>query len=419
MVVSMLDGCGDQCGWIASFFAALTYGSYGVPIKETKKMDVHPLVLQVWYCSSYHWFFPNDLSILATCCWVSHTHPSFAPKSYKTLVFFLTCWFVILLGVQPRWTPWGILSGLLWVSGGTGGIYGIRNAGMALAVGTWASVMVMINFIWGILIFHEPIHNFTNTCHAFFLLGLGLVGMSRYSSVPRPTTASNIIKAGNEDIQALFSEESRQRQRNSKDTSPNDDDEFLKLLGETNEPTRKELKIPFFGGTMAMTQRQLGILGAVVNGVLSGSSLIPLHYAKKEGFGGATYMVPFACGSMIANFAFWVILFLYQFCQSGGSPTGAWEKLPSWHFRQLWAPGLCAGLLLSMGMFGSILSVTYLGQGVGNSLVQSKILISGMWGICWYKEITERPAIVKWFLSAAITVTGVLWLSYEHIKGGH
>jgi hypothetical protein len=47
MVVSMLDGCGDQCGWIASFFAALTYGSYGVPIKETKKMDVHPLVLQV------------------------------------------------------------------------------------------------------------------------------------------------------------------------------------------------------------------------------------------------------------------------------------------------------------------------------------------------------------------------------------
>lgn len=384
----MLDGCGDQCGWIASFFAALTYGSYGVPIKETKKMDVHPLVLQ----------------------------------SYKTLVFFLTCWFVILLGVQPRWTPWGVLSGLLWVSGGTGGIYGIRNAGMALAVGTWASVMVMINFIWGILIFHEPIHNFTNTCHAFFLLGLGLVGMSRYSSAPRPTTASSIIKAGNEDIQVLFSEESRQRQRNSKDTSPNendDDDEFLKLLDETNEPTRKELKVPFFGGTMAMTRRQLGILGAVVNGFLSGSSLIPLHYAKKEGFGGAKYMVPFACGSMIANFGFWVILFLYQFCQSGGSPTGAWEKLPSWHFRQLWAPGLCAGLLLSMGMFGSILSVTYLGQGVGNSLVQSKILISGMWGICWYKEITERPAIVKWFLSAAITVTGVLWLSYEHIKGGH
>ncbi len=66
-----------------------------------------------------------------------------------------------------------------------------------------------------------------------------------------------------------------------------------------------------------------------------------------------------------------------------------------------------------------ILAVTYLGQGVGNSLVQSKILISGLWGICWYKEIKERPAIFKWFFSATVAIIGVLWLSYEHKSGGH
>jgi hypothetical protein len=87
--------------------------------------------------------------------------------------------------------------------------------------------------------------------------------------------------------------------------------------------------------------------------------------------------------------------------------------------RKLWFPGLCAGLLLSIAIFGSILAVTYLGQGVGNSLVQTKILISGLWGICWYKEITERPAILKWFLSAAVTISGVIWLSLEHKSGGH
>lgn len=47
MPVSIFDGCGDQCGWIAAFVAALANGTFGVPIKETKKIDVHPLVMQV------------------------------------------------------------------------------------------------------------------------------------------------------------------------------------------------------------------------------------------------------------------------------------------------------------------------------------------------------------------------------------
>jgi hypothetical protein len=47
MPVSIFDGCTEQCGWTAAFVGALTYGSYGVPIKETKKIDVHPLVVQV------------------------------------------------------------------------------------------------------------------------------------------------------------------------------------------------------------------------------------------------------------------------------------------------------------------------------------------------------------------------------------
>ena len=34
-----------------------------------------------------------------------------------------------------------------------------------------------------------------------------------------------------------------------------------------------------------------------------------------------------------------------------------------------------SGILLTIAMFGSILSVTYLGQGIGNSVVQSKIVI--------------------------------------------
>ena len=42
-MVSDFDGCTETCGWIAAVVAAITYGSYGVPIKATKDIDVHPL----------------------------------------------------------------------------------------------------------------------------------------------------------------------------------------------------------------------------------------------------------------------------------------------------------------------------------------------------------------------------------------
>ncbi len=71
----MLDQCSETCGWIAGIIAALSFGTFGVPIKSAKaKLKVDPLVMQ----------------------------------SYKSLLCFLTCWLVIPLGEPLRFTPWGI-----------------------------------------------------------------------------------------------------------------------------------------------------------------------------------------------------------------------------------------------------------------------------------------------------------------------
>ena len=99
--MSALDGCTDWCGAVFAFVAAVSYGSYGVPIKNTKHIDVDPFVFQ----------------------------------SYKTFVMFATCWLVIFLHESIAFTPWGVLGGAMWVLGGTGGIYAIRWAGLAIAVG--------------------------------------------------------------------------------------------------------------------------------------------------------------------------------------------------------------------------------------------------------------------------------------------
>jgi len=411
-----LSSCSDGCGWVAALFGAVLYGSYGVPIKNTKHIPVHPLVLQ----------------------------------TFKSVTMFVTCWLVMLLGIQPRWTPWGLLSGLLWVSGGTCGIYAIRMAGLAVAVGTWSSVMCCINFIWGILIFQEPISHFSTTMGSFLLLGLGLVGMSHFSSPefsqkaphnnhllcvdkekedmaeegdlmemttplqplnPKETSPSGITSRGDK--------QERLVETAGRDENDNSDDQTGGFLSET-----KDGRVVIFpcdkrgpnGGTCAttVTQRTAGILGAVLNGVLAGSSLIPVHYAKAQGLGGANYYISFACGSVIANTVVWALLIFVRYENSLAFTCH--HLLPNrQHFRELLIPGLSAGFLLSVAMFFSILAVTYLGQGVGNSVVQSKILISGLWGILWFGEIRGCRTIVFWLLSALLSICGILLLSHERL----
>jgi glucose uptake protein GlcU len=393
-MVDFFDSCTDSCGWAAAVIAALAYGSFGVPIKETKDIDVHPLVLQ----------------------------------SYKTFVMFVMCWGVILLGVEVKFTRWGLLSGLLWVLGGTGGVYGIRMAGLAIAVGTWASIMIMVNFFFGILIFREPVHDIWGTMASFLLLILGLVGMSLFSA-HKPKEHTTVVDETNKTEESLTDGSSSDYQnleshahKRSVDSDPENSfterDETTAAICKNNENRDHEAHVVIFAGRLPLTKRQCGILGAAMNGVLTGGSLIPLHYAKEEGFGGAKYIISMACGAFLSNILIWGAFFLYSMMahrDTARSVQDILQTMPRWHFRKLWLPGSIAGILLSIGMFGSILAVTYLGQGVGNSLVQTKILVSGVWGILWFKEITGTSTILKWFLSATVAVLGIVWLSLERL----
>jgi glucose uptake protein GlcU len=398
--MSVFDTCTDACGWVAAVIAALSYGSFGVPVKGTSHIPVHPLMLQ----------------------------------SYKTLVMFLTCWGVIFLGVDIAFTKWGLLSGLLWVIGGTGGIYGIRCAGLAIAVGTWASIMVMINFLFGILIFQEPVADIFGTVCSFLLLILGLVGMSRYSA-PQPQEESSVVaeEAGGENDDS-DNAENLSYQSFTEDANVNSgavqlepelemeglrrDTENTALQPSSAHNEDQATHLAFLDGRISLTKRQCGILGAAMNGVMTGGSLVPVHYAIEEGFGGARYFPSMACGALLANISLWSLYFVVQAvvdARRGCSLRETMDRMPLLYFRELWFPGLLAGLLLSLAMFTSILAVTYLGQGVGNSLVQTKILVSGLWGIFWYHEIVGAGTIAKWFASAGICMTAIIWLSLERL----
>ena len=386
------EGCGDPCGWMAAALAALSYGSYGVPIKATLDIDVHPLVLQ----------------------------------TYKTFALFSLSWIVLLLGEKAKWSEYGIFAGFLWVSGGAFGILGIRNAGMAVAVGTWASVMVLINFFWGLLIFREPVHSFPRACMAFGALICGLIGMSKFSagSKAQPTgPVSNNVRSevelhpSSSSSPAIIGNLSSRRRIDCEDVMPmlpledSEKHDSPSVGFEDNDKQAKAIHINVLG--VPLTKRNFGILCAVLNGVLAGSSLIPMHFAKAHGCFGFSFILSFGSGSLAANIALWVLYLIYVQNTEGTTLMGAWAMMPPLYLKELWFRGLLAGILITVAMFSSIVAISFLGQGVGNSLVQTKILISGLWGIFWFKEVKDTRAIAKWFGSAALCVASILWLSYE------
>ena len=97
-------------------------------------------------------------------------------------------------------------------------------------------------------------------------------------------------------------------------------------------------------------------------------------------------MMSYAVGAFTANLHVWLIYYIVVLVVVRRRPplsSSSWGDrlvraagdMPDPHWNQLWKPGICAGLLLAMAMFGSILAVTYLGQGIGNSVIQAKIII--------------------------------------------
>ncbi|KAL7464956.1 hypothetical protein ACHAXS_005284 [Conticribra weissflogii] len=424
------ERCNELCGYAAAIAAAISYGSFGVPVKSevAKRLDVDPLVMQ----------------------------------SYKSIMCFLCCWLIIPMGEPIRFTPWGIVSGIFWVPGGVAGIYGIRNAGLAVAVGTWSSIIVLSSFFWGIFVFHEKVKSISGACGAIATLIIGILGMSFFSRPPKKTKdiekGEIVIPAGG-------------------DSSPNDEDGIRKRLfppspekgavrGKTKkvpkardspkeQPPRsgngivsapsstsltpievefllkktssaegvssldsdiseKKNLITLCNGNIIMTKRQVGMLAAAFNGGWGGTNLVPLHFASREGFGGPGYVISFACGSMIVTISLWFFRYIYELHRLDGAFVKAFHALPSFYFRQMWLQGALSGILYSLGNFMSIIAVTHLGQGVGYSFTQTSMLVSGLWGIFKFGEIKGKTTILKWLSAATLAVTGILWLSYEH-----
>jgi hypothetical protein len=165
-------------------------------------------------------------------------------------------------------------------------------------------------------------------------------------------------------------------------------------------------------GNFGLTRYQLGVLAAINNGLLAGSILVPLKYAGSSNQ-GMQFVISQGIGAVTATITFWLLRYLYNVMTKGSFVHG-YNALPSFYFEEMWRPGCLAGSLWSIGNVSGIIAVTVLGLGIGQSVIQASMLISGLWGLFYYNEVSAGKDILLWLLSASVALVGVLWLSRVH-----
>ena len=349
----------EWIGLLAAFVAALSFGSYSVPMKgeAATKCDVDALVFQ----------------------------------SYKSFMVFAMSWLVLLSDTKPSFTWWGLVSASLWVPAGTCGIYAVRRAGLAVSVGIWASVIVFISFLWGICIFGEQISSISGTIGAASLLCVGLWGIAYFSSPSHQKGRSKAILQHHVEEMGPFVQKDIEADpltdgstanygatadEAAVELEPLTDDGYVKLdlqhFPHSGKPPWSEKEVDLI--IIHDTQYHLGLAMAALNGFLAASIMVPLHYAGHAK--GLKFAISFGTGAMIVTALMWLVR-LANNAVKMGSIRQAYNTLPSFHIRVMWAPGCLAGALYSVGNFSSILAISTLGDFLGYSLGQGECVLDG------------------------------------------
>ena len=396
----------EVAGIIAALLAAICFGSYGVPMKgETAtKVDVDPLVFQ-----SYKAFAMLVISSILICI-NNFTAILFnnSNSNFQTWTF------------STDFTPWAFVSAFLWVPGGTAGVYAIRRAGLAISVGIWSCVIVILSFGWGVLIFNEKQKSALGAFGAMVVLCTGLCGIAYFSSVEV-------------DMKKLRGQSASVGETTPLTKKKKDTDEVamdLEMFPHCGAQPHSHQKVRLLSGhTFNIEKYHLGLFMAVVNGILAATIMVPLHYAPPESTQGIGYSMSFGIAAILVVLLLWFLRYLllaldiFIYHPNGELSTiqiaieslkTGYKELPSFHVTQMWRPGLLSGVLYSMGNLFGIISIQHLGDFMGYSLNQSSMIVSGLWGLFYYHEIPGELNMIGFLISSFIVFVGILLLASQH-----
>ncbi|XP_065179691.1 transmembrane protein 144 homolog A-like [Sycon ciliatum] len=269
---------------------------------------------------------------------------------------------------------WGIIGAGLLVPCQIFGYIAINNVGYAVGPAVWAGLTMVVSFLWGVLMFKEELESLPGSIGGLCLLCVGIGGAAMcQSEVP------------NRVVGMCFG---------------HSEDEQRSLLSvQSSKPSEGDSSQSGGGGSFI-----IGITAAIVVGVLNGSLMVPFHYYSKavsDPNAAISYSVNFAAGIAIVTLP---VVFTWFLIKHG-------TNWPPFHFYRVGLQGLVTGFYWACGYFLATYATQYLGNAVGYPLTQTCILVNGLWGILYYKEIRGKVKVSLFAMSALIIIGGAAVLA--------
>jgi len=251
-----------------------------------------------------------------------------------------------------------IISGWLFVLGVAASFLAIDYIGMALAQGVWAGSATLVSYFWGTIIFGEIPSSPATSVIGLVILIAGVMGI-----VFSDTIGKNLTNHSN--YEAVDEEE------NEDDTRKNAADASLYWRG---------------------------VVWASLVGIFGGSILAPTHYVPLESQGFAI-LPSFGIGTITLAPA----LFLIHIW---------WTKVtPPLNMDKAFFPGLLSGLIWNVSNVMSLIAIPVIGYSVAYPLLQGAVLVSGLWGIFVFKEISKQSTIMAFWCGSAVLIIGAVTLA--------
>ena len=105
----------------------------------------------------------------------------------------------------------------------------------------------------------------------------------------------------------------------------------------------------------------------------------------------------------------WVLHWLVVECCLG-------RPRPQLQLAVMAGPGAVAGLSWSVGNAASLLAVTHLGSALGYSACQASLIVSGLWGILFFREVSGADALL-WLGFALLCAAALVALAFQMHSG--
>ncbi|CAK0748964.1 hypothetical protein CVIRNUC_001874 [Coccomyxa viridis] len=395
-------------GILAGIGSAISFGSFGVPIKCKQIMDakVHPFVYQI----------------------------------YKSSVCFLTSFIVLAWNWPAKFTWWGTVGAAIWVLNGVCAIMAIQKCGLGIAQTTYSALSIFVAFIWGAFIFHEDIKSLPMAVVGLVLMAIGFAGLGYAAQralmlakrvaptdeaaaveaakvegiiskvvdvplIPEPASSTDHEHANGDKSSGATNGHAVAAQASHSHGSTDAMDGARELEEAESGAKLVDSTVP---GAAAVNQKgkwdyMIGVALACFIGLLNGSLSVPFKYAQKE-VKGIVYILSFGIGVAIVTSGAAVVFF--------GLLAAFGRRLPRMQFRKASGPACLTGLLWSIGNFLSIYAVQYCGISLGWPLVQCQLVVSSTWALLYYKEMPGWISILIFIASVVIILIGVFILAF-------